>query len=298
MRNRGAQILWLVVLLAFAAAMGILLIGGDILLYLSPRMETVVWFGFIVMSALAVFQMWQIKTGPVSRDKKIRLGNLVFLIPIVLMLTVTPNENTSAALPNQNVKLVSLAKQEPPKAAEKEASTLPPTEPTEPSESIQPAEQSAVPSPSPANEEKGEADTPDAMQAADAVSCVLKKGTVPFDDSTDSFSENLYYSAEELAGKTVKLCGFVYKDASFPENTVLLSRLFISCCAADASIVGFHVRVENTDDFENDEWICVQGTMQAFSMDYDGEQYVMPLLTDGTITRCDAPDAEEAYIYP
>ncbi len=298
MRNRGAQFLWFVILLAFVAVMGILLVGGDILLYLSPRMVPVAWFGFAVMIFLAAFQLRQILSGTASHERKIRLSHLVFLIPIILMITVTPDENTSAALPNQNIKLVSMVKNTP-SAAESETNTLPsPTTSAKPSEDSQEAQTSPMSSESPIEADEPQDEAADAMPASDAVPCVLKSGTVPFDDATDSFSDMLYNSAEELAGKSVKLCGYVYKDDSFPENTVLLSRMYISCCAADASVVGFHVRVKNADDFENDEWICVQGTMQPFTMDYYGEQYELPILTDGTITRCDAPDAEEAYIYP
>lgn len=296
MRNRGAQILWLAVLLTVAAAMGILLIGGDILLYLSPRMVPVVWFGFIVMASLAVFQIWQIIAGWKNHERKIRLGNLIFLIPVILMLTVTPDKNTSGTLPNQNVKLVSMVKSTP---QADETVVLPsPTASVEPSSDAQQTQTSAAPSQSPATAAEEQADAADAMLAADAAPCVYKEGTVPFDDATTSFSNMLYASAQDLAGKNVKLCGYVYKDAAFPENTVLLSRLFISCCTADASVVGFHVRVENADDFENDEWVCVQGTIQTFSMDYNGEEYALPILTGGTISRCDAPKADEAYIYP
>lgn len=298
MRNRGAQILWLVILLALVNIMGVLLIGGDILLYLSPRMVPVVWFGFIVLTVLAIDHLWQILMGPSCHDRGIRLGSLVFLIPIVLILTVTPNDNTSAALPNQNVKLMSMTKNDALETDEDTVSASP--LPSQSDEATAGASQSLAPSATSSTDEtvKEETESVNTIDASDALPCVFEEGIAAFDASTDKFSDYLYDTPDELSGETVTLYGFVYTDESFPENTVLVSRLFISCCAADASIVGFHVKVENADDFKDDEWICVQGTAEVMKMEYDGVLYDFPILTDGTITRCEQPKAEEAYIYP
>lgn len=62
--------------------------------------------------------------------------------------------------------------------------------------------------------------------------------------------------------------------------------------------MGFHVKVENADDFEDDDWICVQGQIKVMTMEYAGEPYDVPILTAGIVTRCEVPGAEEAYIYP
>ena len=302
MRNRGAQILWLVILLALLVAMGILLIGGDILIYLSPRMVPIAWFGFLAIAALAVFQLWQIGTSP-AKGGKIWLGSLVFLIPLVLLLTVPPDDTTSGTLPNQNIKLLNLVK-------ENTAPSVPTGEKavqTEAPSAVNTPEATQTISPSPTSSASAEGDEPsreqptapvDTIDASQAEPCTLKGGTLSFDASADKFSDYLYDSPEDLAGQEMTLYGFVYKDASFPENVILISRLYISCCAADGSIVGFHVKVNNADDYKDNDWICVQGTAASFSFDYEGAEYNLPLLTDGTVTRCDPPDTEDAYIYP
>jgi putative membrane protein len=94
------------------------------------------------------------------------------------------------------------------------------------------------------------------------------------------------------------LTGFVYKDPSFPEDTILVSRLLINCCAADASVVGFHARVEDENDYKDGEWISVTGTVKTIFIQIDGQVYEFPVLTGGTICRSAAPEAEDAYIYP
>lgn len=306
MRKYGVEIMWLIVLLALVIALGVLLISGDILFYLAPRMVPMVWFGFIVLATLLIYQLWHIgkclsETHPV---KKGRLGILMFLIPIILILTVAPNENTSGTLPNQNVKMINMASDISTSAA-KISETVSPSSPTisvsdtpDAIQSVEPSSTNPLQEDDEAEEAQEQTDSVETIDVSSALPCVLEEGTTDFDASADLFSEYLYYSVEDMAGQTVTFYGFVYSDDSFPDNTILVSRLYISCCAADASIVGFHVKIQDAADFEDNEWICVTGTIQAFSMEYNGEYYDFPILTDGTITRCETPDTEEAYIYP
>lgn len=308
MRRFGAQIMWLVVLCVFTVIMGVLLISGDILLYLAPRMVPMVWLGFVVLAALSVYQLFQVKQceRQAHREKTIRLYSLVFLIPVILIITVTPSESTSGTLPNKNVQMLSLS---PGDTSDADAAD----------DTVSPdAQQSATPldtplptkSPRPSSEivQQGEENTEEAeedmessadtIEAADAAPCVFSDETVPFDASADLFSDYIYDTVEELDGEIITLYGFVHIDDSFPDNTILVSRLYIYCCAADASIVGFHVKVEDLEDFKTDEWICVTGTVQAVSLEYYGDYYDFPILTDGVISHCVIPNAQEAYIYP
>ena len=59
MRRLGADAFWLAVLLALILVMGALLISGDVILYLAPRMVPMVWFGCAVLIVLFVFQLFR-----------------------------------------------------------------------------------------------------------------------------------------------------------------------------------------------------------------------------------------------
>ncbi len=298
MRKYGVEILWLIALIALVIVMGVLLVGGGILLYLAPRMVPMVWFGWAALIALCVYQaghVWRsISEG--RADSKLRLGSLLFLIPVVLLMTVPPNADTLAALPNRNVQILNFSQSTA--AISAGASVSPSTTPGETSAATQPsatASQPAAISPQPTASAQPLVET---IEVSDAIPCVLSGETVPFDPSVDQFTDCIYSSAEELDGQTVTLYGYVFKDPSFPDNTIMVARLFIYCCSADAYIVGFHVRVEDTDVFKEDSWIRVTGTVRVFSFDYEGETQTFPILTDGSVTACDPPDAEAAYIYP
>lgn len=281
MRKTGMEILWLGILLALSAAMGALLNGGEILLYIAPRMVPVVWFGFAVLIVLSAYQLWQMIKRLRRRQPpgETRFGVLLFLVPLILFATVTPNTNTPGSLPNQTVQRLSLA-------AESTAETLAQEKTSDSGQ----AEQAA-----------GTTGAQTDSQPADMAAlppCVLEEETAKFDPKADLFSQYLHNTVEELVGKTITVYGFVYTDDSFPENTVLVSRMLIACCAADAAIVGFHVKTVDTADLTNNEWVRVTGTIQSVPMDYFGDVYDFPVMTDGIIVRCNAPDVEDAYVYP
>jgi putative membrane protein len=281
MRKLAAELLWFCILLSLILIMGYLLIGGDILLFLAPRMVPMVWFGLAVLIALYVWQALHIIR--LIRNKQWKgfggTGMLLFAVPVVLLLTVMPNATTSGTLPNQNVKMISLS--------------------AETATAVQTEEAAQV-------ESNGESDSAPVKtyesvsveELASLNSCILEDETAPFDPSADLFSKYQKDTLEDLVGKTITVYGFVYKEDAFPEDTVLVARMMVACCAADAWIVGFHVKVDNAAGLAVNDWIRVTGTVRSFNMLYYGETYDFPVLTDGIILRCEAPDAEDAYLYP
>jgi putative membrane protein len=203
----------------------------------------------------------------------------------MLFITVTPNQDTPGMLPNQNVKMMSLNS-----AAAATAQAASDT-----TGQVQ-AEPTAQP-----NDDAGDpADTASvsAEEVVNLAPCVLESETAVFTLTDDAFSQYLQSDVEDLVGKTITVYGYVYTSDSFPENTVLVARTMIACCAADASIVGFHVKVEEDAGLVKNEWVRVTGTVRSFVMEYYGAMYDSPILTAGLILRCETPDVEDAYIYP
>ena len=146
-----------------------------------------------------------------------------------------PDAGTTGSLPNQTVKIIATAN-----ADETEQAAQ--TEQTE-------TEQAG---------DMGETDDRDTeiVESEDIDTlgaCELMEETASFHASEDAFSGYLQAPLEELLGKTVTVYGFVYVDNEFPEDTVLVARTMVTCCAADAAIVGFHVKVEPAVDLTLDE---------------------------------------------
>ncbi len=289
------EIMWLIINASFAVIIAILLFSGKIYLYLSPRIIHMVWFGFVVFCMLLVFNILNFKSNPKGNNaKQFRLKYLLFIIPIVFYAFSTPNFGSLSASPNQNLNLSYAEALMPSKTS----STLPtPTlTPTAlPSSSQMALSPTALPTATtePLDETEQEIMPLDLSQMP---ACVVTQdeNAVAHEDFENYISKSL----DQIYGKEISMYGFVYKDDSFPENTILVSRFMITCCAADATIAGFHVKVENEADFTEDEWIEVTGIVDKFPLNYYGNEYDFPIITDGTIIRRDAPDDGDWYIYP
>ena len=274
MRKLLMSILWLMILLALIAVMGVLLIDGGILVYLAPRMVPMVWFGFAVLIVLLAYYIVSTVEGLRKKQKlqNPRFGIVLFMVPVLLVLTVTPDQNTAGSLPNQNIKAVSLTAKSTAQTTQKDTDR-----------ELQQEQQT----------EAMLAEAPGTL-----LPCAVEEETTFFDSDADRFSDYIYSTLEETLGKTITVYGFVYTKESFPENTLLVSRKMITCCAADAAVVGFYVQLEDGAELKENEWIRVTGTVRKINLPYYGDYYDFPILTDGIIVHCKTPEVDKAYVYP
>lgn len=95
-----------------------------------------------------------------------------------------------------------------------------------------------------------------------------------------------------LAGQPVKAIGFVYKDEQFGPETFMLIRFTVSCCVADASVVGLLVQSPESATFTDDTWVEVTGTFVSSTLD----NWKMSIVDAQQITRVDVPS--QPYLYP
>ncbi|WP_217210908.1 TIGR03943 family protein [Streptomyces sp. AC550_RSS872] len=70
-------------------------------------------------------------------------------------------------------------------------------------------------------------------------------------------SRAVYDSGRSLAGRTVRLTGFVTRDA---DGTWYVTRLLVACCAADATTSKVEIRNADADAPPADAWVTVTGT--------------------------------------
>jgi uncharacterized repeat protein (TIGR03943 family) len=98
-------------------------------------------------------------------------------------------------------------------------------------------------------------------------------------------------SPDALRGQEARVIGFVYRDERFSESQFLVGRFIVSCCVADASPVGLVVQGEETADFENDQWIEINGHFETGT--FDGEE--TPILIIDSIKAIEPP--AQPYLY-
>lgn len=110
----------------------------------------------------------------------------------------------------------------------------------------------------------------------------------------DIFAEwycDVYDNLDAFKGKKCKYLAQVYSMEDFEENQFLAGRYFMVCCAADLVGYGIVCESDKRSELKDEEWINVEGTIG----EYEYNDYMVPLLTDVTITEAEAPDV--TYIY-
>lgn len=105
----------------------------------------------------------------------------------------------------------------------------------------------------------------------------------------EELSDRFHFgSAQDLAGKTVRIIGFVSHDSRAEEiggpGAVFLNRFKIYCCAADA--IAYSVILSEAGDFSDDQWLDVQATIDP---DLSSEHLVLRVESATPIGQPDLP---------
>jgi uncharacterized repeat protein (TIGR03943 family) len=88
---------------------------------------------------------------------------------------------------------------------------------------------------------------------------------------------NVYPEPDAYTGQNVKVQGFVVYPEDLPDNYLLLSRLVITCCAADAYPVGLPVKLSQTRKlFNPNTWLEVEGEMVTETLSNQRKLVIQP----------------------
>ena len=93
-------------------------------------------------------------------------------------------------------------------------------------------------------------------------------------------------------GKRVVTEGMVYRDESVPDKHLVIYRFLMVCCAADAMPLSVLVETDNPEEFEQDQWVSVEGVL---SLKSTGD-IVSPHIKADQITLIAPP--RNKYLYP
>lgn len=100
--------------------------------------------------------------------------------------------------------------------------------------------------------------------------------------------------ATKYIGKKIKVRGFALKKAMYiKEDQFVIGKYGISCCAADASYMGFFVDYD-LSKIEQDEWYEIEGVLEK---GIDGEGYDIMIIKAINVEKIDS-NKEKQYIYP
>jgi uncharacterized repeat protein (TIGR03943 family) len=103
---------------------------------------------------------------------------------------------------------------------------------------------------------------------------------------------NMTDDVNSFNGKQADVVGFVYREATFPDNQFMVTRFTVSCCVADASALGLPVVSDKASQFPADTWVEIKGTLKVDK--FKGDNW--PILQAVSIEKIAQP--EHPYLYP
>ncbi|AOT70212.1 TIGR03943 family putative permease subunit [Geosporobacter ferrireducens] len=131
------------------------------------------------------------------------------------------------------------------------------------------------------------------------ISDFIQDGMVAFDDGNFAYIlEDMMRDYYKYKGNKVVITGFVFREDDFDEKEFVVGRMMMTCCAADAQVVGLLSRWENTATLSNDQWVRVVGTLDVtnFYDKYLGQEHELTVIQVEQVELIEKPSIQ--YIYP
>jgi putative membrane protein len=92
---------------------------------------------------------------------------------------------------------------------------------------------------------------------------IIKEDKIVFND--ENYTSMMYLIDKyyrQLLGKQIELKGFIYREATFSEEQFVIGRHGNPCCVEDEdAIFGLLATSPKANEFANDQWIKVKGTL-------------------------------------
>ncbi|WP_066415567.1 TIGR03943 family putative permease subunit [Sutcliffiella cohnii] len=121
---------------------------------------------------------------------------------------------------------------------------------------------------------------------------LLNSDTIVVDDDRYIPIMNIVdMSPEEFVGKRIEMIGFVYREPDFTENQFVVARFGLSCCVADAGVYGTLSNMPGGQNLELDEWVSVSGVLEV--IEYNG--WILPYIQVDSLEKIEQP--KNPYIY-
>lgn len=97
---------------------------------------------------------------------------------------------------------------------------------------------------------------------------------------------------EQFAGKEIELTGFVYREKNLDKNQLVVGRIAVQCCTADATPYGVLTEFPEASGFADDTWVKLKGTLGQTQ--YNGNTIIKVEVTESEVI----PAPDNPYIYP
>jgi len=274
---------------AVLAAVQFRLLGtGQILSYLHPKAVPLAWVlaGFCALAT--VLEIWALRKGGHRRRQRPSVATFAWMLPLLAIPFVQEGGLSARAASSRGLLATGIVSSpvssEVPSYLEDSAYD----------EGDFPVSQDTTPNlPAPLTRA---APLPQGMAQALPAKVLGSLDTIPDADFTGKVNR-IWQNPAKWRGRSVLLTGFVTKEETFGAGGFFLTRMLLSCCAADAMPVGFFCQPLGAVLPEG-QWITVVAKVGITSAQLEGWKTTrtVPILTVLSHAPTEAPD--NPYVYP
>ncbi|SET36975.1 putative membrane protein [Natronincola peptidivorans] len=249
------------------------------------NIKEVIWLG--IMAAISYIIYHMLLTGKVLNFVYVRMNQFVIASLIVfILLTILQIRNITRKRPNQKIKIgffilivpLIIAAVLSPKGLNEEEAVK---------KGVTIANTQSV------NENGSLGKTIDASLSHKKEGLLEIKAEV-FDEVLQDIRNN----TDDYLGQRVRIAGFIDRQESYPDHHFVVARMLMVCCAADTLVVGLLAEWEGIQDFEEFQWVEVEGVIDKTDF-YDvwlDQEYVAPIIRVEEIKEIERPAV--VYVYP
>ncbi|MFZ5351699.1 MAG: TIGR03943 family putative permease subunit [Bacillota bacterium] len=263
MKRKIEQLIRLFIITGFLIYLLVLIISGDLYYFINPSLRIFTYFSTVAFLLMAVVQAKKVisafKENSGSISRYVKLSYIVFCIPLILGFALPAKALDSFMIEKKGFNIEAAVQS----SAAKDANSKPKS-----SDSV-------------------------GTNTYDAESDINKMDVIKLEDwNFASIIEQLYADIDKNIGKEVEVKGFIFKTQELKENQFVIGRYIVTCCAADAEIIGLLCNSSDAAELAIDQWVIVKGIINKVAVD-DME---IPVIDVTSIEKTDRPPSE--YVYP
>lgn len=242
-----------------------LIVTGELTLFVNPRFTWLMIVSVLILLVLGLVQLWNLKAHEMHQIGA--WGYLLLFVPIALYLLVPPQALDASIAAKKGVYLSA-------KSVNQEQQTNAAAQSAKPD--AEPAEALSVP------EDPYQKFVP-----------LLKRQSI-IELSQEHYAD--YFNAihndpHAFKGKQISVKGFIYRDKTLGKDQFVVGRFSVTCCTADAIVIGFIAEGKQAASFKANDWVEVTGALGITKYD----DVDMPMIQLASVKRI--KPLTDPYVY-
>lgn len=213
------RLVWTIILILLSYCFFKLIQSGDVCNYLHPSMVKYVYIGGFFVLAMAIYELLNIRDG---HEERIKLGNLLFLIPIIIYLFFRPAGLSESIVMNRGIN-INFYKEQLNNSLE---------------------------------------DSHNHTHLKSDEKLLVEGNKILINNSNFYASiKNIYNNIDKYKNNMISVKGFVIHEKG-SKDRFILGRMVVSCCAADTEIIGINATYKYAEALGSGQWVEIEGKVE------------------------------------